>query len=103
MVPGKTYWKSKANWSLKGCYQSVKFGIKKKYILKEVYSERKSIFKDSLLKSRKEISVDVTQLHKQHLVSAVFSGCPVVRKTVPAINRSFRIRFERYLSLNIAV
>ena len=34
---------------------------------------------------------------------AVFSGLPVVRETLSAINRSVRVGFERYLSLSAAV
>ena len=34
---------------------------------------------------------------------AVFSGFPVVVKTLSAINWSVRVRYERYLSLSAAV
>jgi hypothetical protein len=37
------------------------------------------------------------------LVSAVLSGCPVVRETVSAVNRSFWVGLERHFCLNITV
>ena len=55
--------------------------------------------------SRLSENIQFTVVPKRNsgLISTVFSGCPVVRKTIPAVNRSFGVRYERNFCLNIAV
>ena len=103
-LPKKMYHKRK-KWST---FQSVlSQSAKRSRVKKKVYSKYLYFKKveSAWAKRNGHRAVAITsQLPKRNLgLVSVFSGSPVVRKTIPAVNRSFWIRFERHFCLNVAV